>query len=95
MGCFEITKGLCEQISSMICRYWWNQQEGKHKIHWLRWEKMMKPKSEGGLGFRDIYAFNLEMLAKQSWSLIQDPDSLCSRILKAKYFPSSSCLKAW
>jgi len=57
MGCFEITKGLCEQISSMICRYWWNQREGKHKIHWLRWEKMMKPKSEGGLGFRDIYAF--------------------------------------
>ena len=55
----------------------------------------MKPKSEGGLGFRDIYAFNLEMLAKQSWRLIQDPDSLCSRILKAKYFPSSSCLKAW
>lgn len=44
MGCFEITKGLCDQISSMICRYWWNQQEGKHKIHWLSWEKMIKPK---------------------------------------------------
>jgi hypothetical protein len=35
MGCFDITKTLCDQISAMICRYWWNQQEGKHKIHWL------------------------------------------------------------
>jgi hypothetical protein len=33
MGCFDITKTLCDQISAMICRYWWNQQEGKHKIH--------------------------------------------------------------
>lgn len=92
MGCFEITKGLCDQISRMICRDWWNQQEGKHKVHWLSWEKMIKPKSEGGLGFRDIYAFNLAMLAKQGWRLVQQPDSLCSRILKAKYFPNSSCL---
>lgn len=25
MGCFDITKTLCDQISAMICRYWWNQ----------------------------------------------------------------------
>jgi hypothetical protein len=28
MGCFEITKALCDQISSMICWYWWNQHVG-------------------------------------------------------------------
>jgi len=27
------------------------------------------------------------MLARQAWGLIQFPDSLCSRLLKAKYFP--------
>jgi hypothetical protein len=35
MGCFDLTKSLCDQISSMICRYWWNQQEGTHKVNWL------------------------------------------------------------
>jgi hypothetical protein len=94
MGCFNLTKDLCDQISSMICRYWWNQQEGKHKIHWLSWEKMMKPKREGGLGFRDLHTFNLAMLAKQGWRLCQNPDSLCAQILQAKYHPGVSCLEA-
>jgi hypothetical protein len=40
MGCFDLTKSLCDQISRMVCRFWWNQQEGKHKIHWVSREVM-------------------------------------------------------
>ena len=25
MGYFDLSKGLCDQISTMICRFWWNQ----------------------------------------------------------------------
>jgi len=25
MGCLDLSKGLCDQISTMICRFWWNQ----------------------------------------------------------------------
>jgi hypothetical protein len=92
MGFFDVTKSICNQISTMICRYWWSQREGSHKIHWLCRDKMIRPKSEGGLGFRDIHAFNLAMLAKQGWRLLSDPDSLCARILKAKYLQNTNCL---
>jgi len=34
------------------------------------------------------------MLAKQGWRLIQNQESLCARILKAKYFPNSDFLSA-
>jgi hypothetical protein len=94
MGCFDLSKTLCDQIGAMICRFWWNHQEGKHKIHWLSKEQMLKPKEEGGLGFRDIHLFNQAMLAKQGWRLWQQPDSLCARVLKAKYYASSSVLEA-
>jgi len=33
MGCFDLSKSLCDQISAMICRFWWNQQVEKNKIH--------------------------------------------------------------
>jgi hypothetical protein len=93
MSCFYLTKTLCEQISTMICRYWWSQQD-KDKMHWLSWEMLTKPKSEGGLGFRDLYRFNLAMLARQAWRMLTNPNSLCARVLKARYFPSTSLLEA-
>ena len=58
MGCFDITKEICEQISTMICRYWWSNQDSDNKMHWIKWEKLTEPKSEGGFGLRDIHTFS-------------------------------------
>ncbi|KAG2540904.1 hypothetical protein PVAP13_9NG588514 [Panicum virgatum] len=46
------------------------------------------------MGFRDFHCFNLAMLAKQVWRLFEDPDSLCARVLKAKYYPDGKLLQA-
>lgn len=63
-------------------------------MHWLAWWKMCVPKVRGGMGFRDLHAFNLAMLAKQSWRLITHPETLCARVLRAKYFRDGNLLKA-
>jgi hypothetical protein len=94
MGCFDLTKDVCDQISTVIARYWWSNQDEDNKIHWISWEKLIKPKEEGGLGFRDIHTFNMAMLAKQGWRLIHNPDSLCAQVLRDKYFPQGDILKA-
>lgn len=94
MGCFDIRKEMCNQISSIIARYWWNNQGKETSMHWVGWEKFVAPKEEGGLGFRDLHSFNLARLSKQGWRLLQHPESLCARILKAKYFPNTGVLDA-
>jgi hypothetical protein len=40
------------------------------------------------MGFRDMRLFNQALLARQAWRLIQFPDTLCTQILKAKYYPN-------
>ena len=59
---------------------------------WLIWDKMCLPKDEGGLGFRDLKAFNLTLLAKQGWQLQTNTTSLVHRVFKAWYFPKGNFL---
>ena len=38
------------------------------------------------MGFRNFQAFNIFMVAKQGWRILQKPDSLLAKFLKARYF---------
>ena len=94
MNCFKLSDSLCNELNSLIINLWWDQREKKRKLAWLAWEKMCMPKSEGGMGFKDLKAFNLAFLAKQGWRLTQNTKSLAHRVLKARYFLNSNFLEA-
>jgi len=44
---------------------------------------MCLPKEEGGLGFQDLKAFNLALLAKQGWRLQNSTNILVHKVFKA------------
>ena len=45
------------------------------------------------MGFRDIWNFNLAILAKQGWRLLQEHGLLLYGCLKARYFPKCNLLE--
>lgn len=77
-----------------MSKFFWGHKDDDSKIVWMSWTGMGRSKSQGGLGFRDLVSFNLALLAKQGWRLLQFPDSLVARVFKEKYFSQSSFLEA-
>lgn len=76
MSVLKLPLGLCDDLTSIIRDFWWG---GKWKLeNNLDWV--------GGIGTEE--RFNQAML--RAWRLIAFPDSLCARLLKAKYFPRGS-----
>lgn len=77
LGVFLLSKGFCDKYEKMIRDFWWGDEIGYRKVHWMSWENMTKPKRVGGIGFRDMHLFNIALLAKQGWRLIKNPESVC------------------
>ena len=65
MSFFQLPDSLCKELNSMVSGFWWGQRNKERKMVWVAWEKMCTPKAEGGMGFKDLKAFNLALLAKQ------------------------------
>ncbi|GJN05400.1 hypothetical protein PR202_ga23021 [Eleusine coracana subsp. coracana] len=94
MMVFKISQNICKGISDAISQYWWGDDDEHGEMHWKAWWKLCILKSRGGMGFRDLQCFNMEMLVKQVWWLLSEPYSLCARVLRAKYCPDGRLLEA-
>ncbi|KAA3488818.1 reverse transcriptase [Gossypium australe] len=94
MACFLIPKTLCKDLEGIIAKFWWQKSRNRKGLHWCAWKELCLLKEDGGLGFRNLTNFNVALLVKQGWRLINYPDSLLVRMLKAKYYPNSNFSEA-
>ena len=91
---FKLLKSICDNIKSLFAKYQLGQNQDERKILWINGKKLCTQKNDGGMGFRELHSFNLAMLSKQAWRLIQDTHSLFYKVYKARYFPNCSFMTA-
>lgn len=94
MNLFLILDEVCDNISVLMNGYWWGQGHIGKGIRWKSWKNMCVPKEAGGLGFRKFRDFNISMLAKQGWRLINNDNPLVTQCIKAKYYSKGDFLTA-
>ncbi|CAL1404855.1 unnamed protein product [Linum trigynum] len=94
MCLFLLPVSLTKKMDSLLSNFFWSGSMQKSNLHWCRKEVLCSPKSEGGLGFRSFRDFNLALLAKQAWRLMNNTDTLWSRLIKGLYFPRGNFLSA-
>lgn len=94
MQCFAIPVSILNELESMLRKFIWGQRKDERKLAWVAWEKLYESKAKGGLGMRNLTAFNKALLAKQAWRIIKFPESLMAKTLASKYFPHNSFMEA-
>jgi hypothetical protein len=88
MSIFNFSSRLGEEFEKIIRYFWWVDDMEKRDVHWMAWDKIMKPKYQGRVGFRVMRAFNQVLLEKQARRYIEYPYCLCAKLPKEKYSPS-------
>ncbi|KAG8478940.1 hypothetical protein CXB51_028941 [Gossypium anomalum] len=82
------------ELEGSFEKFWWQKGYGKKGINWCQWNHMCQSKEEGGMGFRSMGQFNIALLAKQRWRILNNPKSLVAQVFKAKYFPTEEFLNS-
>ncbi|XP_035543551.1 uncharacterized mitochondrial protein AtMg00310-like [Juglans regia] len=94
MRMFLLPASITRKLNQILRKFWWGFNEDSSKIQWVKWKQLSGSKEIGGLGFRDLRCFNLALLSKQGWRILQNPTSLVAQILKQKYFNKGDLLEA-
>ncbi|PNX89307.1 ribonuclease H, partial [Trifolium pratense] len=94
MSIYLLPDSIIKDIERMMNSFWWGGGANNKGIRWLAWDRMTLPKSQGGMGFRDLHTFNMAMIAKQGWNIMTRPHTLVAKLFKARYFPNSSLFES-
>uniref|UniRef100_A0A803PUV9 Reverse transcriptase n=1 Tax=Cannabis sativa TaxID=3483 RepID=A0A803PUV9_CANSA len=86
-------KRLAFKIDDMVRDFWWGHELGNWGLCLKAWDQLCLPKSRGRPGFRKTVEMNQAFLAKWGYALITDNQSLCCKVLRAKYLKGKSFFK--
>ena len=85
-----IPAGIRDRLIRMCRNFLWGGQCYVFKKALVAWESICLPKMEGGLGFKNLEAWNLALLSKNLWNIQAKKDSLWVRWIHLNHLQNSS-----
>lgn len=65
--------------------FFWGHDSTVRKLHPIGFDKLIKPKSKGGLGIRSSKEHNKALLMKRIWNIHEKPNSIVASLYNEKY----------
>jgi hypothetical protein len=90
---FKAPTGIISKLESLFKQFLWGGSEDERKINWVKWEKICRPIEEGGLGIKNLRAFNISLLCKWDWKTRSESESLWYRALANRYGVSEGSIR--
>jgi hypothetical protein len=81
-------------MDSIRANFLWQGADRKFKYHMAKWEMVSKPRDQGGIGIINTRIMNDCLLTKWIWRILQEPDELWFKVIKAKYLDGCSFFSA-
>lgn len=71
------TMVIFKDLDRTVKRFWWSSKQNKGRYLALKkWDKICKPKANGGLSFRRFAYINITLLSKLVWKLAKREEAL-------------------
>lgn len=85
MSLFPIPVGVTQRLDNIRRKFLWQGNKEKKVYNLIKWKEVILSKVQGGPGIRNLKNHNKSLKLKQLWRYSQDPQSLWSKVIKAKY----------
>ena len=82
---FKIPQKIVQRLISLQRNSLWGGDNDHKKIPWVKWADICLPKTDGGLGIKDISKFNVALMGRWIWAFASDQQQLWVRIITSKY----------
>jgi len=73
---YKAPASIISSFETIFLKKIWGGGEDNRKISWINWESICTPKEDGGLGVRSVGDFNVALLGKWCWRMLNEKEGL-------------------
>lgn len=66
-------------------KFLWGGLIEAQKINWISWGHICLQKVEGGLGVKNLKVFNMSLLAKWQWRMLNGKEAIWNKLMDFRY----------
>ncbi|GJT18001.1 RNA-directed DNA polymerase, eukaryota, reverse transcriptase zinc-binding domain protein [Tanacetum coccineum] len=83
MSLFRVPESILKYLERLRATFFWGGSSESRNISWIKWPNVLASRDKGGLGVGSLKAFNLALLQKWRWRLVNNSNLLWVKLIKS------------